>query len=152
MDQSVWLALGALTVVVLVAAVLIMRRSWGDFPGRAGPGPGGFQHPPAMSAAPPLADEPDETGSDEVFGPIEADGLVEVRHPLVRRSVEAAMQRGGSVARYLAERGGRYYFDLSRIEESDRRERAAEVIEEIRAGRANLPEVMRLVQELTGRE
>jgi hypothetical protein len=152
MDQSVWLALGALTLVTLVAAVLIVRRSWGDFPGRAGPGPAGVQHPPVTSATPSVADEPDEGGSDEVFGPIGSDGLVEVLHPLVRRSVEAAIQRGGTVARYLVERGGRYYFDLSRIEESDRRERATEVIEEIRAGRANLPEVMRLVQDMTGRE
>jgi hypothetical protein len=150
MDQTIWLLVGALVVVALVATVLVLRRSWGDMPERIGVGA-----PPEPLTAPTqtLASDADQLASEpesnDVFGPISPEGLVQVLHPMVLRSVREAYRRGGAVTRYIVERDGHFFFDLERIPDEAERQQAYSAINALRAGNADIHELVQLVRRLT---
>ena len=135
--EPTWLVIGALGLAALAGAALMLRNR-GVTTSRPG-------DPPAVSAT-------DESPDGAIVGPVGADGMVEVLHPMIRRSAAAAVKKGSAEARYLAERDGRYYFDLSRIPDEARRQHAAALFAQMHAGTVDIRDAIQLLQDLTGRE
>ena len=135
--EPAWLVVGALGLAALVGALLTLRNR-GVTTSRPG-------SPPAVAAT-------DESPEGALVGPVGNDGMVEVLHPMIRRAAAAGVKRGGSAARYLAERDGRYYFDLSRIPDEARRRHAAALFAQMRDGSVDIRDAIQLIQDLTGRE
>lgn len=151
MDITTWLILGGLALVAAIAVLVALNRSWGNFPTRAG------TLPPAGSSAPGMSSPPragwDEQRPSEPTVPIEPaeqpSGLVPIEHPLVRRSAEQALARGGAVTQYIVRQGQQLYFDFSPIADPDQRRQAYELMRRFNAGQdVDLPAMMRLIQRL----
>jgi hypothetical protein len=49
MDITTWLILGGVALIVVIAALVALNRSWGSFPDRAG------MFPPAGASAPGMS-------------------------------------------------------------------------------------------------
>lgn len=143
MDPLLWAIIGGLAVIALLAALYILNRSWGNFPrdaryqppsGMAAPGASS----PAMPVPPPLATEP-------------ASELVPIQHPLVRRSAERALARGGPPARYIVQQGNDLFFDFSQIADPAKRQQAYELMQRFNSGgNIDLRATMTLIRELFG--
>ena len=159
MEIAIYIVVGILAVVAIVATLYVLNRSWGDF-GRAGQLPPTGASAPGESKRPARADQaasswglPERltTGTEAPAAapPGETSSLVPIAHPLVRRSAEQALQRGGSAARYIVRQGDQLYFDFSAIEDPARRQRAYDAMRSFNAGQdVDIREMMQLVREL----
>lgn len=149
------LALAGLALLGVIAFML--NRAWGDFP-KASALPGG---PPQStkggpgriaSPGPPANDDLEPPGPSYPAGAPEG-SLIAVEHPLVRRAIESAMEKGGSpYAAYFIRHGDTVYVNLARVADPGQRERIAAMLHEVngRGGSGmSMTELMRAVQELT---
>lgn len=112
---------GALLTVI---ALVMLNRAWGDFPGRISRPDMG--QPPVQIPTSPGFTAPvyDEEGELPAGSP--ADGLILVTHPLARRAIMQALERGGSpYAAYFVRDGEKVYLAAHRI--SDPQQRAVAV-------------------------
>jgi hypothetical protein len=151
MDISTWLILGGLALIAAIAALVALNRSWGNFPDRAG------TLPPAGASAPGMSSRP-SAGWDEQrqLEPVAAPepaaqqgGLVPIEHPLVRRSAEQALARGGAVTTYIVRQDEQLYFDFSSIADPEQRQQAYDLMRRFNAGQdVELPAMIKLVNQL----
>jgi hypothetical protein len=151
MDSTTWLIVGGLALIAVIAALVALNRSWGNFPDRAG------TLPPAGASAPGISSMPGadwgQQRQSEMPAPIEPPGqdgvLVPIEHPLVRRAAEQALARGGSFASYITRQGDQLYFDFSQIADPDQRREAYDLMRRFNAGQdVGLPAMMGLIQRL----
>jgi hypothetical protein len=154
MDTTTWLLLGGLALIAAIAALVALKRSWGNFPDRAGTLPPAGSSAPGMSSAPSTEwEEPGQFGAPAqptASAPMNQDGgLVPIEHPLVRRSAEQALARGGAVTRYITRQGDQLYFDFSPIADPEQRRQAYDLMRRFNAGQdVDLPAMMRMVNQL----
>ena len=158
MDTTSWLILGGLALIIVIAALVALNRSWGNFPDRAGalppdgasaPSMSSLRNPSAMAweAQPP-------PGTPERPVPMiepanQAGGLVLIEHPLVRRSAEQALARGGPITRYIVRQGEQVYFDFSQIDDPAQRQEAYELMRRFNAGQdVDIAAMLKMVNRL----
>lgn len=145
MDITTVLVIAALAALAIGVSAFMLNRAWGDFPRRAGPPDSGPSPvPPASSpawgAAPADTDDEgdeDEWGEDEPRLPAGAPegGLIPVTHPLVRRAVEAALERGGSsYATYFIRDGEQIFLAAYRIADPAERDRVTRLFAGLNSG------------------
>jgi hypothetical protein len=155
MDLTTILILGGIVLAVVVAAVWVLRRAWGDFPSRAG------DLPPAGMAAlgmsrPPVAPPLDMQEAPEAASmPAPAEpaavpsGLVPIENPMVRRAAEAALQRDDRAARYIVRDGDMLYFSFDQIADPVERQAAYELMRRFNAGEdVDIRAMMKLAQQM----
>ena len=155
------------TVAILVLAGLaalgviafMLNRAWGDFP-KTSALPGG--PPPSTKGGPGDVARPGPPADDDL-GPLEPrelpagapeGSLIAVEHPLVRRTIEAAMEKGGSpYAAYFIRHGDTIYVNLARIADPGQRERIAAMLHEVNGKGSNpmpMKDLIQAVRDLTG--
>jgi hypothetical protein len=151
--MELYIVIGAVAagLLVILIVIVMLNRAWGDFPGRVSGLPPSMpptisQPPAPMSSAPQMAEEPPMAGAP-------AGGLVPVSHPMVRRAVLAAMERGGSpYALYFIRDGEAVYLVPGRIADPQQRELVTRTFTSLHEGKAggDLPigDMMRVIQEL----
>jgi hypothetical protein len=158
MGTTSWLLIGGLALVAIIIASVVLNRSWGSFPSRAG------MLPPAGSAAPGMSRQPDAAApaawGDQQLGtpdhPVAAleppgvhGGLVPITHALVRRSAEQALERGGSVTRYIVRQGEQVYFDFSQIADPTQRQEAYDLMQRFNAGQdVDIAAMLKMINRL----
>lgn len=158
MDTTTIVLGGILLVVAIAAALYMLNRSWGDF-GRSSRLPPTGTSAPGRSPEPPLRtdnnawDLPERLAMpDNAPASVAADtgsDLVPIANPLVRRSAEQALSRGGPPTRYIVQRDGMLYFDFSQIDDATKRQRARELMLDLNAGRnVDIRSMMLLVREI----
>jgi hypothetical protein len=135
MDLTTLLFLGGLALAVVVAALFVLRRAWGNFPERTG------TLPPAGSAAPGMSSQsaPRSYSAPAAPEPLEQPGaapagLVPIEHPLVRRAAEAALQKDSRAARYIVRDGDQLYFSFDQIDDPAQRQAAYDLMRRFNAG------------------
>ena len=137
--------------VVAVVVLVMLNRAWGNFPGPISGLPPMMpldQPTPSRAAVPsaPLADTHEVTPDDEL--------LVPVNHPLVRRAVMAALERGGSpYALYFVRDGEEIYLVPTRIADPQQREQLMRLFTSMNTNSSgdtmpSLGEAIRLIQEM----
>lgn len=151
MDETTLLIIAGLGLLALIGTLIMLRRSWGEFPSR---GP----QPPAESAPGSVLQDSgwteteelvDETGST-LFGPVGENNRVPVLHPLARRAAEQALQRDPTTP-YIVREGSSLYFDLNAIDDPAERQAALDLIDRIRQGQSfHVGEVLQLLRRLSG--
>ena len=143
MNATTWLILGGLALIVVIAALVMLKRSWGHFPERAGMLPPAAASAPGMSRLPSAQDEGWEDrpplGTPErpaaaIEPTAQISGLVPIEHPLVRRSAAQALERGGPITRYVVRQGDQLYFDFSQIADHEQRQEAYALMQRFNAG------------------
>lgn len=143
-DVLTLLIVGGSVLVLVVVALALLNRSWGDFPDRAG------APPPVGPPAPGVSDQKYAAG--ESWSAFETDaepGLIPITNPLVRRSAEQALEQGSDVSRYIVRQGDVLYFDFARIEDPQQRKMAYDVMRRVESGdRVDLRELMDMVRTL----
>jgi hypothetical protein len=121
MDTTAILVAGGV-VVLLIAGALIAWRMRSDtvitMPAAAPPGP---SHASPYSAA-------------ELAHMAAAGKLVEMRDPLVRRSAEQALAKGGPWARYFVRHAGKLWITFEPLPDQYERERAYDMFRRFNAG------------------
>ena len=154
MDTTTWLILGGLALIAAIAALVALNRSWGNFPNRAGTLPPAGSSAPGMSSTPSAGwEEPRQFGAPAqppASEPMNQDGgLVPIEHPLVRRSAEQALARGGAFTKYIVRQGNQLYFDFSQIADPDQRRQAYDLMRRFNAGQdVDFAAMMQLIQRL----
>jgi hypothetical protein len=142
-DTTTWLIIGGLALLIVVAALVMLNRSWGNFPDRAGmlppagPSAPGVSSPSASSSAPSWEAQLLDTAAQPSLAterPAEAGELVPITHQMIRRAAEQALERGAPAARYIVRSGDQVYFDFSRIEDPAQRQEAYELMRRFNAG------------------
>lgn len=154
-------------LVIFVAGLLaigltayMLNRAWGDFPSRAGrldpgPPPAPPSTTPAWATAP--AEAEDGAGDDEAGLPAGApdDGLIPITHPLVRRAIESALERGGTpYATYFVRDGERLFLAAHRIADPVQRAQFVRVFRDLSGDApsgASLDEILGVVRQFTKR-
>ena len=137
--------------VVAVVVLVMLNRAWGNFPGPISGLPPMMpldQPTPSRAAVPsaPLADTHEVTPDDEL--------LVPVNHPLVRRAVMAALERGGSpYALYFVRDGEMVYLIPSRIADPLQCEQLTRLFTAMNSTNSgeelpSLGEAIRIIQEM----
>jgi hypothetical protein len=158
MDVTTWLILGGLALIAVIAALVALKRSWGNFPDRAGTLPPAgasapgvsrwFSAPAADWEAPPALGTP-ERPVEVIESTREEGGLVLIEHPLVRRSAEQALERGGSITRYIVRQGEQVYFDFSQIADPEQRREAYDLMRRFNAGQdVDISAMLKMVNRL----
>lgn len=157
MDILTWPILGGLTLIVVIAALVALNRSWGNFPDRAGTLPPAGASAPGMSS---LSNLPADTWAEQPLRtperPAQAiepasqeGGLVLIEHPLVRRSAEQALERGGPITRYIVRQGEQVYFDFSQIADPEQRREAYDLMQRFNAGQdVDISAMLKMVNRL----
>jgi hypothetical protein len=155
-DMTTWLILGGTALLIVIAALLMLNRSWGDFPRRAG------QLPPAASSAPgmsqpalvsyweeqPLLGTPERPAA-AIEPAANVGGLVPIMHPLVRRAAAQALDRGGPITRYIVRDGEQLAFDFSQIDDPAQRQEAYDLLRRFNAGEhVDISALMNMVNRL----
>jgi hypothetical protein len=152
--DTTWLLLGGLALLIVVAALAMLNRSWGSFPNRAGilPPPGASA--PGMSRqearAQPWGEQPDMPAQPVAMldAAVPAD-LVPITHQLVRQAAERALERGGPVTRYIVRQGKDVYFDFSQIDDPAQRQEAYELMRRFNAGQdVDISAMVKMVRRL----
>jgi hypothetical protein len=158
MDMTTWLILGGLTLIVVIAALIALNRSWGNFPDRAGTLPPAGASAPGMSsvsrspaaaweAQPPLGTP--EQPAPAIEPASQEGGLVPIEHVLMRRTAEQALERGGPITRYIVRQGQQVYFDFSQIDDPDQRREAYDLMRRFNAGQdVDISAMLKMVNRL----
>lgn len=149
---------GGLLAIGLTAYML--NRAWGDFPTRLTP-PGQDPAPPSRQPARVTApaQQHDEAGEDDPFEKIDAlpagappMDTIPITHPLIKRSVEQAMEKGGSpYATYFFRDGDQIFFAAYRIADPVQRAQATRLFQALHSGDTsgvNFGELIRTIQQL----
>jgi len=158
MDATSWFILGGLTLIALITAMIALKRSWGNFPDRAGTLPSANASAPGMSSLPnssiaPWVEQP-PLGTPERPAPAieptsHAGGLVLIEHGLVRRSAVQALERGGPITRYIVRQGEQVYFDFSQIADPEQRREAYDLMRRFNAGQdVDISAMLKMVNQL----
>lgn len=149
MDAITLIILGGLAIAAIIAVLVTLHRSWGDFPGRAGMPPSISAATPGISARPPApfqSEEDDEEADEEMMAeeneewseqPRAADapiGLMLIDHPLMRRAAEESLARGGNAAKYIIRDGDLLYFSFDMIKDPAQRQAAYDLMRRFQAG------------------
>ena len=158
MGTTFWLILGGLALSVVIAVLVALNRSWGNFPDRAGTLPPAGASAPGVSPWPsPLAaawEAQPRSGTPERPVPTieptsQPGGLVLIEHPLVRRSAEQALARGGSIIQYIVRQGEHVYFDFSQIADPAQRQEAYDLMRRFNAGQeVDIAALLKMVNRL----
>jgi hypothetical protein len=158
MDTTTLLVLGGAALVVLVAVLVALNRSWGDFPSRAGSLPPAGSSAPGMSERLPsqwshsTPDEPEELQASSFSSASDDEGLVLITMPMVRRAAEAALERGGEEAKYIVRDGDQLYFSFDRISDPAQRRAAYEMMRRLQAGEdVNIIETLTMIRQIFSR-
>lgn len=147
MDWTLVIAIVAGGLVVILIALAMLNRARGDFPGRASGLPPSMTPPPVsgpdLFAPPPAGELPAGAPSGS---------LVPVAHPLVRRAVLSALERGGtSASTYFIRDGETVYLVPSRIADPGQRETVTRMFASLNNdtdGNISLGDMMRMLQEM----
>ncbi len=129
--------------LVLVVFVLVMlNRAWGNFPTRTDV----FAPPTLPPSPPPLATANIPDSSPDV-------GLVPVIHPMVRKAVLSALERGGSpYSLYFVKEGESVYLVPTRIADPQQREMLTRMFTALNSGGGSddisFGDIIRVLQEL----
>ncbi len=156
MDVTTWLILGGLALIAVIAALVALKRSWGNFPDRAG------TLPPAGASAPGMSRLPSQSAweaqpalgtierSAEAIEPTrEVGDLVLIEHPLVRRTAEQALERGGPITRYIVRQGEQVFFNFSQIADPHQRQQAYDLMQRFNAGQdVDMSAMLKMVNRL----
>lgn len=158
MDISTWLIIGGLALIGVIAALVMLKRSWGNFPERAGTLPPASASAPAASRVPnvPAADREDlpRLGMPEhpaaAIEPARQGGaLVLIEHRLVRRSAVQALERGGPITRYIVRQGEQIYFDFSQIADPEQRREAYDLMQRFNTGQdVDISAMLKMINRL----
>ncbi len=144
-----WMFITGIVAVGLLLAVIVLvmlNRAWGNFPGPISGLPPD-QPIPSRAAAPsvPLDDTLEMTPNG---------GMVPVNHPLLRRAVMAALERGGSpYALYFVRDGEMVYLIPSRIADPLQCEQLTRLFTAMNSTNSgeelpSLGEAIRIIQEM----
>lgn len=151
MDPATLLILGGFAIIVVVAVLFTLNRSWGDFPGRAGVLPSDPAAPATTSAAERPAALLDRALAlpPEPAAPSVPDRPVLITHPLVRQAAENALNRGGTPAQYIVSDGDQLYFAFDRISDPTQRQAAYDMMRRFEAGEdVDLHAMLALVRQM----
>ncbi|MDQ2996513.1 MAG: hypothetical protein M3R61_05575 [Chloroflexota bacterium] len=158
MDTLTWPILGGLALIIVIAALVMLNRSWGNFPNRAGTLPPAGTSAPGMSRlhSAPAVDWEDlpplgtpERPAAAIRSTSHAGGLVPIEHPLVRRSAAQALERGGPITRYIVRQGEQLYFDFSQIADPEQRHEAYDLMQRFNAGQdVDIAAMLKMVNRL----
>lgn len=157
MDVTTILVIFVAGLIAIGLTAYMLNRAWGDFPGRIGPpGRGPSPAPPSSSPARAIAPAEDEAWGEGEEAPLPAGapegGLIPVTHPMVKRAIESALERGGNpYATYFIRDGERVYFAAYRIADPVERERATRLFQELNGGDfsgVNFSEMLGVIQRL----
>ena len=157
MTATTWFMLGGLALLALIVAMIALKRSWGNFPDRAGSLPPSSASAPGISSlanSPIAASEAPPLGTPErpatAIEPISQEGgLVAIEHALVRRSAERALDRGGPITRYIVRQGEQLYFDFSQIADPEQRREAYDIMRRFNAGQdVDISAMLKVVNRL----
>jgi hypothetical protein len=137
-DTTTLLILGGIAIIVVVAVLFALSRSWGDFPSRAGVLP---QDLNADRAQEPfslkdlgLSDAELELERRRTAAPDASGGLVPIENPMVRRAAEQARQRGSPMAKYVVCQDDQLYFSFDAISDPVERQEAYKLMRQFHAG------------------
>jgi hypothetical protein len=157
MDTVTLVIVGVLAIAAIAATLYALNRSWGNFPRDE------RYRPPSGAAAPGISAQPSEParpsfGWDTPAEPAPAqDGdlpdppswVVPITHPLVRRSAEQALAKGGAAARYVVRQGDQIAFDFSQISDPVQRRRAYAVMQGFADGKdVDMRAMLEVVRQL----
>jgi len=152
MNATTWLILGGLALIVVIAALVMLNRSWGNFPNRAGTSAPGMSRLPNVPARdwedlPPLGTP--ERPAAAIEPASQVGGLVPIEHPLVRRSAAQALERGGPIRRYIVRQGEQLYFDFSQIADPEQRHEAHDLMQRFNAGQdVDISAMLKMINRL----
>lgn len=144
MDGTTLVVLGGILVLAVVAALVMLRRSWGNFPGDASRSVA--QHDPRTSF-----DEPDISMANHrsAATPAASGGLVLITNAHIRRAAEQALRRNDAAARYFVREGEQVYFNADAITDPDERRTAYTVIQRLGADeQIDMQDVWQVLQTL----
>ena len=157
MDTTTWLIIGGLALIAVIAALVALHRSWGNFPTRAGTLPSAGASAPGMSrwsSSPSVEWEDPPLGTPErpaaaIELASEEGGLVLIEHALVRRTAAQALERGGPITRYIVRQGEQIYFDFSQIADPEQRGEAYGLMQRFNAGQdVDMSAMLKMVNRL----
>lgn len=156
MNLYIFIGILAGGIVIILIALVMLNRAWGDFPGQASGLPPA--QPPMSSLSPPpvarsLSPPPGSLQSvGELPAGAPAGSMVPVTHPMVRQAVIAALERGGSpYALYFIKDGETVYLVPSRIADLQQREIATRIFTSLNrtdGGGLSFSDIVRVMQEL----
>lgn len=166
MDVTTLLILGGVALIVIAIATLVaLHRSWGDFPDRAGTLPPGSPSTPGISRRPaaPLdsasrsAARPPGAWGEPLLVPTEQEakasgGMILIEHPMLRQAAEEVWQRGSEAAKYLVRDGDRLYLALDRIPDPAQRQAVSALLKRIQSGESvDIGVMMKLIRQFLRR-
>ncbi|GIV96649.1 MAG: hypothetical protein KatS3mg057_1306 [Herpetosiphonaceae bacterium] len=137
MDETmlVMIVLGGLGVLALM--VLMLNRSWGNFPTRPSqpfeqqspePWRSGWETDGAITGQISSVDQPAHGTTEPI------PGLIPIEHPMVQRAAQNALRKGDKTARFIVQDGDRLYLSLDHISDPEQRRIAYEVLRRFNAG------------------
>lgn len=154
MDMLIIVAIGILIVLAVVIALVMLRRSWGNFPSRSrfptAPPPAEASFDPRSN----VKNANDNTvlsmlnteASDEVSSGV-ADGLVPITNPHIRRAAEQALRQNDQAARYFTRDGEQIYFNANAIADPQERQTAYRVMQRLGTDeRIDLRDIQQVLQ------
>lgn len=148
MNLYIFAGVMAIGLIIILVVVFILNRAWGDFPGRVAGLP-----PPITPNMPP--NPPTNSFSPTLEGFARSDTeatLVSVQHPLVKRAVLAALERGGSpYALYFVKEGDLVYFVPNRVADMQQRDVLIRMFNSLNSDDDNnisFADIIRVLQEL----
>lgn len=117
MDPMLLLVFVVGGLVLFGIVVLMLNRAWGDFPSKVSTPPSDPLRPSTQSSAPTQEWAQSHAAAEpELPAGAPSDGLIQVKHPLVHRTIAQALERGGSpYATYFMRDGETIYLNLDRI-------------------------------------
>ncbi len=155
MDWPIILIIAGAGVVILALVLVMLNRAWGDFPGR-------IEIPP--QAASPLSSSTQQSswGAQEAEDLPDAaipdaappsEGMIPLRHPLVRQAALQAIERGAGnpYAQYLFQHGDEVLLNLDAITDPEQRATIARVVHTTNNGGEvglSMIEVFRVLNQL----
>ncbi len=147
MDILIMLAIGVLIVLAAIIALVMLRRSWGDFPSRSSlPTTPPSQPSPGSMLNNSLFDMPEPTNFDDVPSGA-AGGLVLITNPHIRRAAEQALRQNDQAARYFTRDGEQIYFNADAIADPQERQTAYRVMQRLGTDeRIDLRDIQQVLQ------
>lgn len=146
MDMLIIVAIGALVALAVLVTVIMLRRSWGDFPTRSSlptmppqPSSTGAPGNPDVRFDPRIhaknANGTTEFGMFNTAAGAEvssgAGGLVPITNPHIRRAAEQALRQNDQAARYFMRDGEQIYFNANAIADPHERQTAYRVMQRL---------------------